>query len=134
MLGGGGTLNEIVHGLTLASEAHTEAPAPPVGQRPLWWRPKPQPMTIPVGIIPEGRQVRGALRLCWATTPFTQSLECMQNVLYAGLDNKTSVDPGSGDVEAIRAMLRIVKMRPLAVPLLQCQADDGQVCSAHSTA
>ena len=59
MLGGGGTLNEIVHGLTLASEAHTEAPAPPVGQRPLWWRPKPQPMTIPVGIIPEGRQVRG---------------------------------------------------------------------------
>ena len=54
---------------------------------------------------------------------------CMgeENVLYAGLDNKTCVYPGATDVDAIRAMLRILRLRPLPIPLLQCQADDGQV-------
>lgn len=59
---------------------------------------------MPIGIIPEGSE----------------------NALYAtisGYGDQVHAD----EEEAVRAMLRLVRMRRAPLPLLLCQADDGVV-------
>jgi hypothetical protein len=103
VLGGGGTVNEIVRGLAMASASYKEEIAIPVNQRPVWYKPKPEPLSIPIGVIPEGSE----------------------NMLYNSLNADQSTSAGT-EADVVSAMLRIARFRKQTVPLLQCQSDDGQ--------
>ena len=56
VLGGGGTVNEVVHGLYSASARLAEEPSTSrISQSPSQ---APEPLHMPIGVVPEGNEVR----------------------------------------------------------------------------
>ena len=136
MLGGSGTVNEVVQGLYYASQARTEQSA--MGSFGASHPSESEPLSMPIGVIPEGSEVRVCRRL---TAGMRLSVgghcnllsSCLhsQNVLYATIAGH-GTEVGASEEETVRAMLRVARMRRAPLPVLLCQADDGVVMPALS--
>ena len=142
VLGGGGTVNEVVHGLYSASARLAEEPSTSrISQSPSQ---APEPLHMPIGVVPEGNEVREPGSCARCRGPRCPSLEiadgaiwvlpcsfspvrsAAQNVLYATVGGSGG-SVAAGEEQAVCAMLRLARMRRAPLPLLLCQADDGVV-------